>query len=152
MTIIRKATIKDIDDLVRFRTALFREMGILQEETNTFQNACREYFRQYLATGEFLSWVAENNNEIIATSGLVFTQKPPDPRNISGRETYVMNFYTLPKWRKQGIATKLMEEIIAFTKEKGIKLMQLHTTEIARKTYEKIGFILVNNVMEQRTK
>ena len=80
----------------------------------------------------------------------MFLQKPPDPRNKRGIEAYIMNLYTLPEWRNQGIATKLMEEIFTFVKKKGINLIRLHTTEGARSTYEKVGFIEVDNEMELR--
>ena len=152
MITIRRATIDDLNNLIQLRTALFQEMGILSEKSDekSFQKACHDYFSQFIASKEFLSWVAENNGKIIATSGLVFLQKPPDPRNNTGKEAYIMNMFTLPEWRNQGIATKLMEETIAFIKKKGINLLRLHTTEIARSTYEKIGCIQVDYEMEIR--
>ncbi|UCE13922.1 MAG: GNAT family N-acetyltransferase, partial [Candidatus Heimdallarchaeota archaeon] len=111
---------------------------------------CKDFFCQFIPNEEFLSWIAEDEDEIIATSGLVFLQKPPDPRNLRGKEAYIMNMYTLPEWRNQGIATKLMEEIFKFIKKRGINLIRLHTTEGARSTYEKMGFIDVDNEMEIR--
>lgn len=153
MVIIRRATIDDLSSLIHFRIALFREMGLLNNKitVESFQKACKDFFSQFIPIEEFLSWVAEDDKgEIIATSGLVYLQKPPDPRNMRGIEAYVMNMYTLPEWRNQGIATKLMEEIFTFTKKKGINLIRLHTTEGARSAYGKAGFIEVDNEMVLR--
>jgi len=78
---------------------------------------------------------------------LVFFQKPPDPRNKTGKEAYLINFYTLPEWRRLGIASKIIDKIISYLNRMGITLFRLHTTEIARSSYEKIGFIPVDNEM-----
>ena len=122
---------------------LFEEMGLLEGETKkkSFQKACEQYFSQYLPDNRFLSWIAENNGIIVAASGLVFLQKPPSPENTSGKEAYIMNMFTLPKWRNKGIASKILVEILNFLEEEGITLISLHTTKIGRRVYEKIGFI-----------
>lgn len=147
---IRRANINDLNSLVLFRIALFKEMELLdgKREEQSFQRACEQFFKQFIPKEEFLSWVAENNGIIIATSGLVIFQKPPSPGNNSGKEAYIMNMYTLPEWRKKGIASKLLKEILDFLRKKEITVISLHTTEIGRNTYEEIGFILTNNEMK----
>ncbi|WP_335182369.1 hypothetical protein [Nostoc sp.] len=44
-----------------------------------------------MPSGEFLAWVAEVDSQIVATSGLVFFQRPPYNGNLSGLEAYIMN-------------------------------------------------------------
>lgn len=146
---IRRATIEDLKSIIRFRIDLFEEMGLLEGETKkiSFQKACEQYFSQYLPDNRYLSWIAENNGTIVAASGLVFLQKPPTPENTSGKEAYIMNMFTLPKWRNKGIASKLLVEMINFINEIGITLISLHTTEIGRSVYEEIGFIRIDTEM-----
>lgn len=147
---IRRANLNDLFSLVRFRSALFKEMGLLKgaKEEKTFEKACERYFNQFISQNEFLSWIAEDNGEVVAVSGLVFFQKPPSPGNNSGKEAYIMNMYTLTKWRKKGIGSKLLREIIGFLKQNGITSISLHTTEVGRSVYEKIGFTLVDTEMK----
>ncbi len=147
---IRRASLDDLNSLVRFRIALFEEMGLLKgkEEIKSFQIACKHYFNRFIPRKEFLSWVADNDGEIVATSGLVFFQKPPSPRNDSGKEAYIMNMFTLTKWRKKGIASKILEEIIDFLKKEGITSISLHSTEVGKSVYEKGGFIPVDTEMK----
>ncbi|MBD2524509.1 GNAT family N-acetyltransferase [Nostoc sp. FACHB-133] len=38
--------------------------------------------------------------------------------NLSGLEAYILNVYTIPMWRGQGIATALLKEIICFVCER----------------------------------
>jgi GNAT superfamily N-acetyltransferase len=147
---IRRATIGDLKSLVQFRTALFKEMRLLEGETkiDSFQEACEQYFRQYLPDNKFIAWIAEKNDEIVAASGLVFLQKPPFPENPSGKEAYIMNMFTLPTWRNKGIASELLKRIFDYIQEEGISLISLHTTEIGRGVYEKFGFSLSGTEMK----
>ncbi len=151
---IRRANINDLNTLVLFRVALFKEMERLDgvRDEQSFHKACEQFFYQFIPKEEFLSWVAETNGKIIATSGLVFFQKPPSPGNNSGKEAYIMNMYTLPEWRKKGITSKLMTEILVFLRKKKITVISLHTTEIGRNVYEEVGFVLTNNEMKLSVK
>ena len=109
MPIIRKATLGDIDELVKLRIELIREISEVDENYMAkLADAIREYFTAKMPENEFLGWVAEDEGKIIASSGLLFHEKPPIHGNLTGREAYIMNMYTLPEWRNKGIATKLL--------------------------------------------
>lgn len=139
---IRRATIKDLKTLIKYRIALFKEMGHIDDVSTEkfFIETLERYFTEALPKNEFLSWVVEIDGKIIASSGLVILKKPPTPRNPSGKEAYIMNMYTSPDWRKRGIATRLLEEIFSFLQEFKIKKMSLHATDIGISVYEKMGF------------
>lgn len=110
-------------------------------------DAIREYFTAKMSENKFLAWAAEYEGKIIASSGLWFHEKPPIHRNLTGREAYFMNMYTLPDWRNKGIATKLLKKIIKFIKETNVRRIRLHATEAGKKVYEKMGvcFGLIRN-------
>ncbi|MFX1250041.1 MAG: GNAT family N-acetyltransferase [Promethearchaeota archaeon] len=142
MPVIRKATLEDLDELVKLRLALLCEMVELDENYKAkLAESIQEYFVTKIPKNEFYAWVAENDGQIIASSGLVFHQKPPIHGNLTGREAYIMNMYTLPNWRNKGIATKLLNEVLKFVKEKNLIRIRLHATDAGRKIYEKAGFI-----------
>ncbi|MFX0172314.1 MAG: GNAT family N-acetyltransferase [Candidatus Hodarchaeota archaeon] len=138
----RRATRKDLKALIKYRIALFQEMGNINELSNveSFTKTLEGYFTKAITNNEFFAWVAIINNKIIATSGLVILQKPPSPKNPSGKEAYIMNMYTNPEWRKNGIATRLLEEIFSFLQEINVEKMSLHSTNIGKGVYEKMGF------------
>ena len=93
-----------------------------------------------MKSNEFIAWLAEADNEIIATSGLSFLQKPPHFINITGKFAYIMNMYTKPEWRRKGIGSVLLERLIEEIKKKGIRSVVLHSTPTGRPLYEKYGF------------
>ena len=156
MFIIRKATLEDVDELVKLRMELLREISEVDEHYMAkldenymarLADAIRDYFTAKMPENEFLAWVAEDEGKIIASSGLVFHEKPPIHGNLTGREAYIMNMYTLPEWRNKGLATNLLKEIIKFIKETNVQRIRLHATETGKKIYEKMGFVSVSSEM-----
>ncbi len=92
--------------------------------------------------------MAEVDSQIVVTSALVFFQRPPYSANLSGLEAYIMNVYTVPMWRGQGIATALLKEIISFVRTTEAKRLWLHATEDGKHIYEKFGFVSTSKEME----
>lgn len=139
---IRRADLNDLETLIEYRIALFKEMGVIKNHSDypSFYNAVKKYLMTTIPNKNFFSWVAEYDRMIIASSGLVFFQKPPSPNNPSGKEAYIMNMYTKPEWRGKGVATGIMMEIFKFIKEKEVVKISLHATEIGKGVYAKLGF------------
>ncbi|WP_334852677.1 GNAT family N-acetyltransferase [Nostoc sp.] len=68
--------------------------------------------------------------------------------NLSGLEAYILNVYTIPMWRGQGIVTALLKQIISFVRATEAKRLWLHTTEDGKRIYEKLGFVSTSKEME----
>lgn len=147
---LRRANLADLEALVNLRLELLREVGDIENDTDTsaIAQATRKYLLDKMPQGEFLAWVAEVENQIVATSGLVLFTRPPYNGNFLGLEAYVMNVYTLPIWRGQGIATALLREIISFVKETEAKRIWLHPSKDGKSLYEKLGFVSNAKEME----
>ncbi len=61
---IRKATISDIEDLVRFRRIMFELMGFdNQDQLNSAEMAIKSYFTHTIANNEFHGWL------VVSTTG-----------------------------------------------------------------------------------
>jgi GNAT superfamily N-acetyltransferase len=145
----RLATEDDIDDLVSLRIIFLQEAEEIDSSKSTeeLRKSLYDYFEDKLATGSFSSWLAVENGRIIATSGLSFHIVPPSFGNPSGEEAYLMNMYTLPKYRKKGIGGELLVKTLEGAKRRGIKKIRLHTTAIGKSLYEKRGFVNSNSEM-----
>jgi ribosomal protein S18 acetylase RimI-like enzyme len=149
---VRRATLDDVDDLVRLRVALLREMGALVDADDApLAKAIRRYLVADLPLGRFIAWVGTSEDgAVIACGGLVYLQKPPSPGNHSGREAYIMNMYTAPEWRGRGLATRLFDALMGDAREAGARLVRLHATKDGQALYERGGFRLVGNEMALR--
>jgi len=85
---------------------------------------------------------------VVATSGLMLYRRPPTVGNLSGREGFLTNMYTMPAWRGRGLATALLAEVLAFVKNTGVHRIRLHATEAGRPVYLKAGFTSKTSAME----
>jgi GNAT superfamily N-acetyltransferase len=142
--LIRRASVEDVETLVHLRLALAWESGHLSRDViaSSLREAIRQYLIEAIPAETFIVWIAETQGQIVATSGLVFFQKPPSEHNLSGLEAYILNMYTLPQWRKQGIATLLLEHLMAFIKQSKAHRIWMYATQEGKPLYEKAGFIL----------
>ena len=141
---IRRATLQDVEALVSLRLKLQQESGHLTEgqALSDLRRATQQYLLEALPTEAFLVWVAEVSGQIVATSGLIFSQKPPSERNLSGVEAYILNMYTLLEWRGQGIATALLHTLMTFVKRTKAHRVWMYATQDGKPLYEKAGFVL----------
>lgn len=138
----KKAILKNVTDLISLRIEFLKEAQKIDSNKNDkiLFDSLKKYFIKKMKNNEFISWLAFQNKEIIATSGICFYQIPPSLKNISGKIAYIMNMYTKPEYRKQGIATNLFIKMIDEAKKSGIKKLVLHATEDGKKIYLKYGF------------
>ncbi len=149
---LRRAIPDDAEALSRLRLDLLREIGNLADDRQAgpLLAAIRAYFAPRLIRGEFVAWVAEADGRLVATSGLVFFERPPDAGNLSGVDAYVMNMYTLPPWRGRGVATALLAELLRFAQASAAGGLRLHATEEGRPIYQRAGFRQTATEMELR--
>jgi GNAT superfamily N-acetyltransferase len=142
----RKAGIDDIAELVRLRLE-FSEVSSryfkreFSDETKAILKITNtDYFTAGFLDGSLVVFVAEADDKIVATSGIMFWRHLPGPATLDGRKAVIANMYTLPEYRKQGIATELMKLQIEEAKTRGVNIINLSATEDGRKVYEKLGF------------
>lgn len=147
---IYKATIKDIDKVVTLRMALQRETGEISsiQEEKIMRGALKTYLEIAFLNDEFLCYLAEANEEVIGSSGVVLFKRPPYLENIFGIEAYVMNIYTIPVHRGKGVATELLEKCIQDCEENGVRRIWLHSSKEGKSLYMKRGFSHNESEME----
>ena len=150
--IFRKADSKDVGDLIKFRKEQLVEENLKEgrKDEKIIDNELKKYFTKNIKNNTFISWVAIEDNEIIATSGLCFYQLPPTFSNPSGKVAYVTNMYTMKEYRRRGIATTLLEKIINEAKLLDYKILRLHTSLDGKSIYMKYGFIDSDGFMHLR--
>ena len=141
MIIYKKATISDIDSLAKIRSLFIMEAtGCSEIERNKLEIACKNYFECFLADDNFVAWLAVDDDKIIATSGLSFSIIPPAPDCLNGKVAYIMNMFTFPDYRKQGIGMELLKRTVEEAKNRGYNKITLNTTDMGKTLYEKYGF------------
>ncbi len=145
----RKASISDVDELVRLRIEFLKEAQNIESEIydSCLEESLRLYFNNTISNNTFIAWLALDDNKIVATSGLCFYNLPPSYKNFTGNVAYIMNIYTQSDYRNKGIATYLFEKMIEEAKNLGYRKLCLHATEKGRSLYLKYGFKNTDNEM-----
>ncbi len=141
--IIRRATSVDVEALAALRVTFLAEEESLHDESERarFLQLTRQYLARAIPSGEFVSWVAEASGELVATSGLIFFQRPPSLQNPSGKEAFILNMYTIPQWRSRGLATQLLQALLQYVQtQTDAHRIWLYATPPGKPIYEKAGF------------
>ena len=69
-----------------------------------------------------------------------FVERPPTYGNPSGRVGILSSMYTLPAYRRRGIATALLERVIEEARLRGCGSVQITASEMGVFLYEAFGF------------
>lgn len=133
----REATIDDAEALAALRRQQLADEG---EALPVGDAPVRDYFRSAIADGTFVGRLALEGGVIVATGGLCLYRLPPSGSNPSGNVAYVTNMFTLPAYRRRGIATALLERILGEARGRGCAVARLHASADGEGLYRKFGF------------
>lgn len=148
----RKATIEDLDVLVTTRIEVLRAANKLGSEADMseVERQSRDYYTKALTDGTHTAYLVFDEDKIIGAGGVSYYRIMPTYHNPSGEKAYVMNMYTAPGYRRQGIAYKTLDHLVQDAKNRGITAISLEATDMGRPLYEKYGFVKMNDEMELR--
>jgi GNAT superfamily N-acetyltransferase len=137
---------------------MFTDMGQLPAALHdTLVQAARAYFAAAIPDGRYVAWVAELRERpgaIVGGAGLQLRDLLPRPhpageRLMRGRQGLIVNVFTERRWRRQGIAVALLEELLRWTRAHAIESVVLHASADGRPLYERLGFVPTNEMRYQ---
>jgi GNAT superfamily N-acetyltransferase len=145
--IIREATTDDIPEILRQRRAMYLDMDYedspaLAEMLST----CEPYLRRALADRSFRSWLALLDNKTVGGGAVVISPWPSHPYDLECRRATILNVYVYPMFRRQGVARRLMQTMIAWCRRENFASVFLHASKDGRPLYEALGFEPTNEM------
>ena len=146
----KRATMEDIDELVRTRIIVLRAANKLSadEDMSVVEEESYAYYRRALESGEHIAYLVYDNGKFIGAGGVSFYQVMPTYHNPTGKKAYIMNMYTAPEYRRQGIAIHTLDLLVKDAKEQGVLQIALEATDMGRPLYERYGFVKMEDEME----
>ena len=146
----KKATIADIDELVKTRIIVLRAANKLSndEDMSVVEEKSYAYYRRALENREHIAYLVYDNGAFIGAGGVSFYQIMPTYHNPTGKKAYIMNMYTAPAYRRQGIAFHTLDLLVKDIRKQGVSQLTLEATEMGRPLYEKYGFVKMEDEME----
>lgn len=145
----RKATIEDIDLLTKTRIEVLRAANGLSDDTDMteVEHQSYEYYRKALHDNTHTAYLVFDGDRFAGAGGISYYQVMPTFHNPGGNKAYIMNMYTRPEYRRQGIARRMLDILISDAKSRGIRFITLEATQMGKPLYEKAGFVPLKNEM-----
>ena len=138
---IRQATSDNIPELLRHRQGMYGDMGYNDTEAmSRMVETCRPYLAAALASGTLHAWLACAGEKVVAGGFVLVSPWPSHPYDGQCRRATILNMYTDPEYRRQGIARRLMQIMIAWCRKEGFVRVDLHASDKGRPLYESLGF------------
>ena len=146
----KRATMEDIDKLVRTRIIVLRAANKLSddEDMSVVEEESYAYYRRALESSEHIAYLVYDNGKFIGAGGVSFYQVMPTYHNPTGKKAYIMNMYTASEYWRQGIAFHTLDLLVKDARKQGISQITLEATEMGRPLYERYGFVKMEDEME----
>lgn len=146
--IYRFAARGDLAALVRLRHAFLAEAGQDVAQHPKVAKATKAYFAKMLPKGHIVVSLAECDGAIVGVCVMIFDHHLPRLAQPTGLAPYIMNMYVVPEFRRQKIATKLLQMLIVKARQAGAHIITLHYWPGKMTLYEKAGFTLREREMQ----
>ena len=142
---IRAGEEKDILIALAMRKKLFMDTGVPKEafrddmDSTLLQDYNEAYERKDML--HFFAYDREKDGQPAAVAGLLIKRDFPYYLFKPGYYGWVIDVYTEPEYRGNGLASRLLEKVKLWGLEKGVvELKLISASENARRIYEKFGF------------
>lgn len=146
----KRATIEELELLTETRIEVLRAANQLPEDVDMTEvrEQSYRYYKKALCDGTHIAYLIFKGEDFAGAGGVSFFRVMPTYHNPTGRKAYIMNMYTKPKYRRQGIAYKTLDLLVKEAKSRGITAISLEATDMGRPLYEKYGFVKMEHEME----
>ncbi|WP_321475447.1 GNAT family N-acetyltransferase [uncultured Paludibaculum sp.] len=145
---IRPVDSGELELVLLHRMEMFRDMGYDSEaELARIRGLSEPFFAAALNNGTYVAWVAEDEqSEPVAGTGVLLLPYQPGPNDTRAQRAFIINVYTHPEHRRQGLARRLMTTAVDWCREAGFGIVSLHASTEGRPLYESLGFQATNEM------
>ncbi len=135
----RIASAADIELLVRSRTDTLRAVNRLPDGYR-FSEAFLRDSRRYFLEGDQTTVLALEGGRVVGCATMCYITLMPTFSHPTGKRAHLMNVYTDPARRREGIARRMVSMVIEEAWNRGATEISLDATESGRPLYETLGF------------
>lgn len=131
---------EQIPQALRLREAVLREVCGLGEEyafAADFALATAAYLRREDQTTLLM---LDASGQAVACATLCYLTLLPTFDHPTGKRAHLMNVYTAPEHRRQGLSRRLVEALMQEALQRGVTEISLDATPAGRPLYRSLGF------------
>jgi GNAT superfamily N-acetyltransferase len=143
-----RAGIDDIKAIADFRIQFMKDSSPELEDVifEDLHKRVLDYLVVAVPADECVHYFAKNENQIVGGGGFALRKYAPGLLLPDGVSAYIYNMFTVPDFRKQGIAHQIMRLLMQEAKQRNITRVELHATEMGSPLYKELGFHLPAHV------
>ena len=142
--IFETAQKSDIPQLTQLRIDFLKvgQPDMSEETEKTLKTNITAFFEKHLNKDSvvFIARDDSADSKIVSTAILNIIEKPANTSYIHGRVGEVNSVYTLPEYRRRGIALQIIKNLVEYSKENQIDRVDLKATKMGAPVYLKAGF------------
>lgn len=139
--VYRLAEAKDVRALAAMRSAFTYEDGDPHAAARPdFDTAFEATVGEGIATGRWVIWVAEADDELVSHAFVGLIDKIPRPTREHRYIGYLTNVYTRPRHRGRGIGAQLLARVVDWATAADVELLFVWPSEESVGFYERAGF------------
>lgn len=140
------ATNSDLKMLIEARFNSLRAMNYSFDDSYEKQKFI-EGNVNYFKNGNHTTVIATEENRIIGCATICYYEIIPSFKHPTGKHAVLMNVYTDSSYRRRGIASEMINILIADAKKKGVFEISLDASALGEPLYKHCGFIKSKNRM-----
>ena len=146
--LIRETTLDDAAEIMQHRRLMFRDMGFQEEEAlDAMQATSEPFLLARMKEGTYRGWVAQTaEGRVAGGGGLLLHPWVTNPLDPNPMRAYLLNVYVYQEFRRQGVARRLMQQMVDWCREQGFATVWLHASDEGRPLYESMGFVTTNEM------
>jgi GNAT superfamily N-acetyltransferase len=140
-TTVRRATLEDLDLLVRHRRAMFEAIhDFSTRELDAADPVYRRWARSRIRSGNLAGFIVESAGRPLASGCVWLTEVQPRPGRDESVVAYLLSMFTEPDERGKGHATRIVKAAMAWARKRGVTTMTLHASKYGESIYRDLGF------------
>lgn len=141
--------VEDLPRVLDFRLAMMEESGVGGLLAPDWRELTWQIYETMYARGTGVHYGVRVEGRLVATAGCLLKEDFPLMTLKHRRLGWIMDVYVEPDQRRKGYARALTERVLAWLKEREIRVVKLSASRKARdfKLYESFGFEPTSEMM-----
>ena len=135
----RIASASDIEWMMQSRMDTLRAVNHLGEDYR-FSDEFLASGRKFFLEGSHSTVLAMDEGRVVGCATMCYLELMPTFSHPSGKRAHLMNVYTDPARRREGIARKMVSMLIDEAWRRGVTEISLDATASGRPLYRSLGF------------
>jgi GNAT superfamily N-acetyltransferase len=139
--LVRPATLRDADEVVRLAGVMYGSMG-LDAADPVWLHEARVALEARLGRDVAVFVVDDpcHADRLAASGAGSIARRLPSPFNPAALVGYVQWVATDESWRRSGFSRAILQALLAWYETNEVRVIELHTTAIGERLYRSLGF------------